>query len=368
MGTIVRRGEKWRAVVRKRGHKTLTKTFLRRAAAEKWVRETEVEIERRRLAGQHHDLGALVRRYIEEIGAVKPWARTHKGNLTRFAREVSGLTLADLTPDWMRAYGLRRRVAPATLAQEMYYLASVLRTAEAWWGVPVDWSTFRKGRQMLRQLRLTGKAKERDRRPQADELVRIKAAVRSTLPMADIIDFAAITGLRVNEICRIRWADLDERRRCVLVRQRKHPRDKEVNDQWVPLLGAAWAIVGRQERRGEAIFPYDPRSVSSAFQKARRAAGVQGLRFHDLRHDAISAMFEQGFAIPEVAMVSGHRDWNQLRRYTNLKPEGLHAGPLAKRGPAGDQSGRANHPDEADTGIAPARAEDISPGELSTGS
>jgi integrase len=330
------------------------------------VRETEVEIEKRKLAGQHHDLGALVRRYIDEIGAVKPWARTHKANLVRFARDVSGVTLADLTPDWLRSYGLKRRVSPATLAQEMYYLSSVLRTAEAWWGVPVDWSTFRKGRQMLRQLRLTGKAKERERRPQPGELERIKAAVRSTLPMADIIDFAVITGLRVNEICRIRWADLDERRRCVLVRQRKHPREKETNDQWVPLLGAAWGIVPRQERRGEAIFPYDHRSVSAAFQKARNAAGVEGLRFHDLRHDAISAMFEQGFAIPEVAMVSGHRDWNQLRRYTNLKPEGLHAGPLSKRGPAVQKTGRANHPDEADAGIAPARGEDNPAGDVST--
>lgn len=331
MATIVRRGEKWRAIVRKRGQKTITKTFIRRAAAERWAREAEVELERTRLTGQHHQLGALVRRYVTEIGAVKPWARTHKLNLLRFARDADGVSLAEVTPEWMVAYGRKRTVSPATLAQDFTYLASVLRTAEAWWGIPVDWAAIRKGRQMLRQLRLTGKAKERERRPKPGELARIKQKARTSIPLADIIDFASITGLRVNEICRIRWDDIDENRRCVLVRARKHPRDKETNDQWVPLLGASWEAVQAQPKTDERIFPYNKESVSTAFQRARNAAGVEGLRFHDLRHDAISSMFERGYAIPEVAMVSGHKDWNQLRRYTNLKPESLHLGPVSKR-------------------------------------
>lgn len=335
MGTIVRRGEKWRAVIRRRGFKTQTKTFLKRAAADRWMRSVEGDMAAKKAVNQHYDLGALVRRYIEEIGAVKPWERTHKGNLKRFARDVSGTALADLTPEWMLAYARRRKVSPATMAQEMGYLSAIFRTAEAWWKIPVPWDEFRRGRTMLRQLKLIGRAKERTRRPQDDELQRIIAALRTTLPVEDIIRFAVVTGLRINEVCRLRWDDVDEKRRLVLARQRKHPSDKVNNDQWVPVREPAWSVMKRQPREGELIFPCDPRSVTAAFQRARRRAGVVGLRFHDLRHEAISTMFEEGFAIPEVALVSGHKDWNQLRRYTNLKPESIHHGPLAKRDPAG---------------------------------
>jgi site-specific recombinase XerD len=65
--------------------------------------------------------------------------------------------------------------------------------------------------------------------------------------------------------------------------------------------------------------------MTTAFQRARRRAGVDGLRFHDLRHEGISRLFERGMQIQQVALVSGHRSWSMLKRYTNLKPESLHA-------------------------------------------
>lgn len=325
MGTVVRRGKKWRAVVRKRGHRTRTKTFVRRTHAERWVRETEVEIEKHGLTGQHHDLGALMKRYIDEIGAIKEWTRTHRSNLTRFKRDMDGFTLADLTPQWMVNYAQGRGVAPATISQEITYLSTMLRTAEAMWDVSVDWVAFRKGRQLLRQLRLSGKSRERDRRPEGDELDRIKAQLRSELPVADILDFAIITAMRISEVTRLQWSDLDERRKMVLVRDRKHPTDKAGNDQWVPLLGDAMVIVKRQPEIDDRIFPYNPRSVTAAYRRARTRAGVDGLRFHDMRHDGISRLFERGYGVHEVALVSGHRSWQQLKRYTNLKPESLHA-------------------------------------------
>lgn len=335
MASIIRRGEKWRVVIRKRGHKTITKTFIRRALADKWAREQEVEIEQRKLDGQHHDLGKLTMKYVEEIGAIKHWERTHESNMRRFAREVAGVTLADLSPDWFVQYARRRKVSPATISQEMYYVSSVLTTAEALWKVPVDWPMLKDARRELKKLKLMGKAKERDRRPQGDELARIKAKLNTSLPVAVLMDFAAATGMRVSEITRLRWADVDAKSKCVLVRDRKHPSEKQGNDQWVPLLYGSWAILKAQPEDGLYVFPYNSRSVTAAYQRARRRAGVKDLRFHDLRHEGISAMFEDGYGIPEVAMVSGHKDWKSLRRYANLKPADLHDGPAAKRNPAG---------------------------------
>lgn len=325
MGTIVRRGDRWRAIIRKRGHRARTKTFIRRTHAERWIRETEVEIERHGFTGQHHDLGALMQRYIAEVGAMKPWTRTHRANLKRFARDVRGTTLAEMTPQWFVDFGRNRKASPATVSQEVAYLSTMLRTAEALWGIQANWPALTKGRDLLRRYKLLGKARERDRRVEGDELERIKAAIRSTLPMSDIIDFAAITAMRVGEITRLRWDDLDTEKKLIVIRDRKHPTEKIGNDQTVPLLGDSMAILLRQPRVDDRIFPYRTDSVTTAFQRARTRIGVKGLRFHDIRHEGISRMFEKGYHIQEVAIVSGHKSWAMLRRYTNLRPESLHA-------------------------------------------
>ena len=75
--------------------------------------------------------------------------------------------------------------------------------------------------------------------------------------------------------------------------------------------------------RAGRIFPYNGKSVGAAFRRACRELGIEDLRFHDLRHETASRLFEAGYQIPEVALVTGHRDWKMLRRYTNLRAEDL---------------------------------------------
>lgn len=77
-------------------------------------------------------------------------------------------------------------------------------------------------------------------------------------------------------------------------------------------------------RRAGRIFPYNSRSVGTAFRRQCRELGIKDFHFHDLRHEATSRLFEAGFSIEQVALVTGHKDWKMLRRYTHLKPEALH--------------------------------------------
>jgi integrase len=72
------------------------------------------------------------------------------------------------------------------------------------------------------------------------------------------------------------------------------------------------------------IFPHAAQSVSTAFQRATDELAIEDLRFHDLRHDGASRLFEAGWAIERVALVTGHKDWNMLRRYTQLRAEDFH--------------------------------------------
>lgn len=323
MGTIIRRGESWRAVIRKKGHRTRTKTFKRQGSAQRWVRETEVLLDRAEASGDR-DVGELIQRYVDEIGSVKSWGRSYRAGVLRLKRDFGGTTLSELTPARMLEWARGRKASPATITLEQSFLGAVLHTAEALWDVRVDWATIRRGRYLIRSMNLMGKAEERERRVEGDEIARIKAATRSTLPMSDLIDFAIDSAMRAGEITRIRWSDLDPVKKTVLIRDRKHPTEKIGNHQRVPLLGNCWDIVQRQPRADERIFPYDENTMCTAFQRARTRAGAKTLRFHDLRHEGISRLFERGMQIHQVALVSGHRSWQMLKRYTNLKPESLH--------------------------------------------
>lgn len=113
--------------------------------------------------------------------------------------------------------------------------------------------------------------------------------------MSRIVQFAVATAMRLDEICRVEWRDLDVDHRMLLIRDRKDPRNKTGNDQRIPLFAAtgfdAWVLITAQARHlGKAtgsIFPYNSRSVGTVFRRACAQVGVKDLHFHDLRHEAI---------------------------------------------------------------------------------
>jgi integrase len=105
------------------------------------------------------------------------------------------------------------------------------------------------------------------------------------------------------------------KKRLVVIQDRKDPRNKEGNDQKVPLLdltGYDAREVVLQQRivaRGYGrIFPHNHRSVSAAaFTRACDELRIEDLHFHDLRHEGTSRLFEAGLPIEKVALVTGHR-------------------------------------------------------------
>ena len=136
------------------------------------------------------------------------------------------------------------------------------------------------------------------------------------IPMAEVVLFALFSSRRQDEICRIRWEDVDECKQRVLVRDMKHPRERV--DTWVDIPDRAWEVLQRQPKGDDRIFPHMGKSVSGSFTRACKMLGIHDLRFHDLRHEATSWLFEQGLDIPRVAMVTGHKSWPSLQRYTHI--------------------------------------------------
>lgn len=94
------------------------------------------------------------------------------------------------------------------------------------------------------------------------------------------------------------------------------------NDQWCDLTPEALGIIQAQQRSDDRIFPFSEDAVSAAFTRAVDQLEIDDLRFHDLRHEGVSRLFEMGWTIPQVATVSGHRSWQSLQRYAHLRQAG----------------------------------------------
>lgn len=327
MASVQKRGNKWRGVVRLVGFETETRTFDSRKEAKAWGAEREEELRKRRL--DHPDLliDELVGIYLRDIAPKRRMARSHAAHdVPSFKKRLNGLTLSGLTGNGLSRWVLANTdVSASTRNWHLCRLYGVLKQVEQHVEVKIPWQDMDACRKKLKQLGYIEAAGQRDRRVSDEEIAKIKQQLgrEVTIRMKDIIDFCVRSCMRIGEVTRIRWADLDEKARTIIIRDRKHPTKKFGNHCVVPLLGGAFEILSRQERRDERIFPHDPLYLSIKFKNAAKAAGVENVVLHDLRHEGITRLFELGFQIQEVALVSGHTNWRVLRRYVHLRPQAL---------------------------------------------
>ncbi|MNN56776.1 Tyrosine recombinase XerC [compost metagenome] len=140
--------------------------------------------------------------------------------------------------------------------------------------------------------------------------------------MVRVVVFALFSTRRQEEITRIRWDALNDKEQSALVTDMKNPGQKYGNDVWCHMPDEAWRILQSMPKVADEVFPYNSRSISASFTRACHFLQIEDLHFHDLRHDGVSRLFEKGWDIPRVASVSGHRDWNSMRRYTHLRGKG----------------------------------------------
>jgi integrase len=124
--------------------------------------------------------------------------------------------------------------------------------------------------------------------------------------------------MRRSEITSLEWKNLNLNKKTILIPVTKNGEAREV-----PLSEIALTQILQMNRTQERIFNITSHAITIAFGRACKRAGVNGLPFHALRHEAISRFFEGGFSLAEVALISGHKTWSMLRRYTHLKAEDL---------------------------------------------
>lgn len=323
MASILPIGGKWRALVRRKGHRPICKTHSTKAAAEAWARKVEHQLDEGKApAADGMTVADLIGVYRELRDKGRPILDTSNEHymLKHLAEDLGSISVTRLTVDDLLGWAQKRAddgAGPSTINMELSKLGTVFRYAGAAKRVPIA-DVIGQARPVLSHSGMIGGAGKRERRATEDELVRILGELRQ--PYSDAVLFAALSTMRRSEVCRIVWADVNEEKRMVMIRDRKHPRKKKGNDEWVPLRMDAWAVLKRQPKTGERVFPIHPQTLSKYFKAACDKHGIPDLHLHDMRHEGTSRLFEAGYDIPGVAAFTGHKSWTNLQRYTQLDP------------------------------------------------
>ncbi len=319
MASIDQRGAGWRARVRTPGFKPKSRTFDTKAEAEVWAARAEAQLRNGvdtipDLASEP-TLGEALKRYGEEVTPEKKGREQESRRICAWLeRPVARLKLSQLTPahfvEFRKARVAEGR-AGSTIRLDLSLISNLYKIAKIEWGMPYLQNP-------IALMRKPKAGKGRDRRLTADEMERFGRALdqcRNPLISA-VAKFALHTAARQGEILRLRRDQVDVKRRAMILRDTKNG-----DDRVVPLSKEALDIVlarlGQQDGNPR-LFPITRNTIACAWRRILRRASIEDFRFHDLRHEATSRLFERGLSIMEVQRITGHKTLAMLVRYTHM--------------------------------------------------
>lgn len=315
-----------------------SQTFDRKVTAQAWIKKRESDLASPGAIEKANRKGVTVKEmidlYLAEYEKLRPLGKTKRATLKAIGATWLGTVEdKDITSQVIVEYAMHRMdkdgIQAQTVGNDLAHLGAVLSVARPAWGYDIDPIAMPDARRVLRKMGAVTSSKERNRRPLLDELDKVlehfcamRDRRRQEIDMVRAVGFALFSTRRQEEITRIRWDAMDEAKQMVLITDMKNPGQKYGNDVWCYVPDEAWRILQSMPRVSDFVFPYNARSISASFTRACHFLEIEDLHFHDLRHDGVSRLFEMGWDIPKVASVSGHRDWNSLRRYTHLRGNG----------------------------------------------
>ena len=234
-----------------------------------------------------------------------------------FLRKPAGRLERQRTPDDRGNNGSRRSIAFWGLGcrkRDLVLLGHVFEVARKEWGIFVH--------NPVRDIKLPPGRRPRDRRMQPGEETRLFTACREARNrwLPPMVRLALENAMRQGELLRLRSEHIG------LVRRTAHlPDTKNGEARTVPLSTTAVAVLRALPRALQGgLFPgVSTEAVKRSYMRAIRRAGIEGLRFHDLRHEATTTLFEKRLNVMEVASITRHKDLRMLRRCTHLKAEDL---------------------------------------------
>ena len=327
MASFRKRADKWQARVHRKDHQVLVQSFNSKADAIKWARHVESQLDLGVLAPRQTmpRLKIVVERYIEEVTPTKKGDSQERYRANQFKKtKLADMQLDKITGEVIAQYRDARlkEVSANTVRLELVFLSVVFEQCRKEWGLAVS--------NPVRQIRMPKPGKPRQRRLEAGEEDALLAACKSSRAyyLHSFVVLAIETGMRAGEMLALTWTNVNFEKRTAFL-----PDSKNGSPRTVPLSTRALnAINALPSSINGRLFSSGDHSIHNAFQLALTKAQasnpesvtfLRGLRFHDLRHEAVTRLFEKGLNPIEVGMVSGHKTLSMLQRYTHLRSEEL---------------------------------------------
>ena len=265
-------------------------------------------------------------RYMAEFAIPNKAPRTIEKDRNTFkplSTFFEGYTLAKITPQAITEYKLHRRtqgIKVGTLAKELELLRASLNVAMREWEW-MDTSPFLK-------VRIEQPKNSIYRWLTADEEALLVSDCADWVK--EIVLFALNTGMRQDEILSLKWQDVDLARRTLTV-----VKSKNGEQRTLPLNKAAISVLkkkGNVRHISGLVFPsqagtkINPGNLRRGFNAARGKAGIDHVRFHDLRHTFATRLVQRGVDLYVVKELLGHKSIKMTMRYAHHYPESLRHG------------------------------------------
>lgn len=319
MASFRQRNGKWQARVIRDGYPDQTKTFQSKVDAEKWARALESAIDKGQFVttteAHRTTLSDVIARYLLEITPTMKGATEDAIRLKAILRKpIAKWSMANLSAARIAAYRDERlkEVSAGTVIRELAYLSSIINHARREWGINVS--------NPVQMVRKPQSPQARSRVLTDDEIGKLLLALepqgRRSHWTKPAVQLALETAMRRGELLSLRWENIDLHARTAFL-----PDTKNGDSRTVPLSTSAVQVLeGLPKHISGAVIPVKFFSLDAAFKRACKRAGLEEVRFHDLRRTAITRMADKLPNVIELAAVSGHKSLMVLKRYYRPAP------------------------------------------------
>lgn len=322
MASFRYRSNQWQARVRRKGYPDETKSFATRQDAERWARSIEADIDKGQFVNvseaQRTTLGDLIGRYLVEVTPLMKGASEDTIRLKAIMRKpISRWSLANLSAARIAAFRDERlkEVGAGTVIRELAYLSAIINHGRREWGINVP--------NPVQMVRKPQSPQARARVLTDEEVAKLLQSLepigRRSHWTKPAVQLALATAMRRGELLSLRWEHIDLTERTAFL-----PDTKNGDSRTVPLSSVAVQVLEQLPRHiSGVVIPVEFFTLDAAFKRARKRAGLDDVRFHDLRRTAITRMAEKLPNVIELAAVSGHKSLMVLKRYYRPKVQDL---------------------------------------------
>ena len=321
MATIYKTPNKrWIAAIRRKNSPSISKVFDKHSDAKKWALIEEQKLLDKKLLTTKKSFHELLAKFSTEIAPSYKSKKTTLWMLGFIKKNTPNFILSEISSTDICGYRDKRLnsgVSGSSINKELNILSRVFDIAIKEW----QWMD---APNPIKQVTRPKNGKHRQRRPTPKELLRLhEECLRSgNLSVWRMIELAIETGMRQGELLSLTQDAIDLKSRVAHLTDTKNGDDRDV-----PLSQKACKLFSDQidDKQSDRIFSNwrSGDGFRSTYRRICIRANIDDLRFHDLRHEAASRLFEKGLNQFQVAAITGHRSLQSLQRYTHLKANDL---------------------------------------------